>query len=272
MNRWVDIIRPVNGIMGIVATIVSAVIGTGLDFRPFYVSVTAAAVIVFMVISAGNIMNDVVDVETDKLNHPDRSLVKFPEMIPRAEMLFVAFFIIPVIISIVFISPTALVLVIIAEILLITYEKYTKKLGITGNVTISILVGLIFIFGGIAVDSVVRMFLLFGMASLANLSREITKDIQDMEGDVDRRTFPKRYGKHISSVLAAIFTVSAVIISFIPYYLKIFSIYYLLIVLVSDIFFIISVYILFGDPEKGQKISKYAMILGLAAFFIGGIA
>ncbi len=272
MNRWIDIIRPVNGIMGIVATIVSAIIGIGLDFSRFYLSVASAAIIVFLVISAGNIMNDVVDVDTDRLNHPDRSLVKFPEMIPEAKMLFVIFFIIPIVLSILFISPIALVLVAVAEVLLITYELYTKRLGLTGNITISVLVGLIFIFGGIAVDSVVRMFLLFGMASLANLAREITKDVQDMEGDVDRKTFPKRYGKEISSVFASIFTVLAVIISFLPYYLKIFSIYYLLIVLVSDIFFIMSVYVLFGDPEKGQKISKYAMILGLAAFFVGGLA
>ncbi|MCL5802212.1 MAG: UbiA family prenyltransferase [Thermoplasmataceae archaeon] len=272
MNRWVDIVRPVNGVMGIVATLVSAVIGAGLHFSAFYVSVASAAAIVFMVISAGNIINDVVDVEIDRLNHPDRSLVKFPEMIPKAKMLFVVLFIVPLILSILFISIMALLLVIVAEILLITYELYTKKLGITGNITISILVGLIFIFGGIAVNSVVRMFLLFGMASLANLAREITKDVQDMEGDVDRKTFPKRYGKQISSIFAAVFTVAAVIISFIPYYLGIFSIYYLLIVLVSDVFFIMSVYILFGDPERGQKISKYAMILGLAAFFIGGLA
>ena len=253
MNRWIDIVRPVNGIMGIVATIVSAIIGIGLDFSHFYLSVASAAIIVFLVISAGNIMNDVVDVDTDRLNHPDRSLVKFPEMIPKAKMLFVIFFIIPVVLSILFISIMALILVLVAEFLLITYELYTKKLGLTGNITISVLVGLIFIFGGIAVDSVVRMFLLFGMASLANLAREITKDVQDMEGDVDRKTFPKRYGKEVSSVFASVFTVLAVIISFLPYYLKIFSIYYLLIVLVSDIFFIMSVYVLFGDPEKGQK-------------------
>lgn len=258
--------------MGILATIVSAIIGTGLDFSHFYLSIFSAATIVFLVISAGNIMNDVVDIDTDRVNHPERSLVKFPEMIPDAKMIFIIFFIISLVLSILFISPIALVLVAVAEVLLITYELYTKKLGLTGNITISVLVGLIFIFGGIAVDSVVRMFLLFGMASLANLAREITKDVQDMDGDVDRKTLPKRYGKEVSSVFAAFFTVLAVIISFLPYYLKIFSIYYLLIVLVSDIFFMISVYVLFGDPEKGQKISKYAMILGLAAFFVGGLA
>lgn len=271
MNPWLKIMRPVNGVMGIVATVISGFIGAGLGLPSYLYPILAASVSVFLVTSGGNIINDLVDIETDRTNHPQRPLVTGRISAGAAKIAFVAFFAIAAIVSGVFISLYALVVVVLAEIFLGLYETRTKKQGLTGNIMISILVGLIFIFGGIVVNSVGKMLILFAMASLANLSREIIKDIEDMEGDVDRVTLPKKIGVRGAAAVAIISIAVAVSFSYIPYYLGIFKLYYLGIVAVSDILFIVSAVTIIRNPGISQQVSKFAMIVGLLSFAVGGI-
>lgn len=271
MNAWLRIIRPINGLMGIVATIISGFIGVGLALPSHVYSVLAASAAVFFVTSGGNIINDYVDVETDRQNHPERPLVTGVISRNSAKYASIIFFVAAILVSLVFISLLALLVVIIAGIFLGLYEFRTKKMGFVGNVMISILVGLIFVFGGIAVSSVNKMLILFVMAALANLSREIIKDIEDIEGDKDRNTLPKRIGIRASAALATVFVAIAISFSYLPYYLGIFKIYYLFLVAVSDALFIISAAMIIRNPGISQNVSKLAMITGLVSFAIGGI-
>ncbi len=271
MNSWLRIVRPINGVMGIVATIISGFIGVGLSLPSHLYPLLGASAAVFFVTSGGNIINDYVDVETDRINHPDRPLVTGTISKESARIVFIILFAVSIIISAIFISLTALVVVILAEAFLGLYEFRTKKMGFIGNVMISLLVGLIFVFGGIAVDSVNRMIILFIMATLANLSREIIKDIEDVEGDVDRKTLPKSVGVKPAAIIAAVSVLIAVSFSYLPYYFGIFHLYYLLIVAVSDALFIVSAITIIRNPEFSQQVSKFAMIIGLLSFAVGGI-
>ncbi len=271
MNPWLKIIRPINGVMGIVATVISGFIGVGFNLPSHLYAVLAASAAVFLVTAGGNIINDLVDVETDRKNHPERPLVTGKISIKSAKIAFAVLFAAAIAISGVFISLYALAVVILAEVFLGLYETKTKKLGLTGNIMISILVGLIFIFGGIAVNSVGKMLILFVMATLANLSREIIKDIQDMEGDIDRITLPKRIGVKGAASVAIVAIAIAVSFSYIPYYLGIFRFFYLGIVAVSDILFLVSAVTIIRSPGISQQVSKLAMIVGLLSFAVGGI-
>src|SRR5437899_11472398 len=47
---------------------------------------------------------------------------------------------------------------------------------------------------------------------------EITKDIEDLRGDVDRRTLPRRIGASRAGTLAAIALAVGVVLSFLPLY------------------------------------------------------
>ena len=55
---------------------------------------------------------------------------------------------------------------------------------------------------------------IFGLAVLATISREIIKDIQDLEGDSDRFTLPARIGITNSLILAGTILIIAWSISF----------------------------------------------------------
>ena len=273
MYSWIRIIRPVNALMGFVATYISALVGIGLNIihSNFLVLSTFAGICVFLVISAGNIINDISDADTDKINHPERPIPKGEIRIRDAWIVSDVFFFIAVILAGILLSLTAGIVVIVAIAVLVGYEMKLKGTGLPGNFAISILVGMIFIFGGIAVNSVSRMVLLFLMAFLTNSAREIIKDVQDMKGDVDRKTFPMKHGVKASFSIIVALTLAGVLFSLLTYFLGIFGFIYLIAVIIADAVFIASLAVFGRSAKESQNFSKLAMILGLVAFTVGGI-
>ena len=130
---------------------------------------------------------------------------------------------------------------------------------------------MIFLYGGFITDMLSKMILLFFLALFSNMSREIMKDIEDVKGDIDRITLPKRYGIKNAKIVSAAFVVTTILISFLPYYFHILSIYYLYAVLLDDLLFALTIWYLNANISRGQKISKVAMIWGMMCFLLGGI-
>ena len=50
-----------------------------------------------------------------------------------------------------------------------------------------------------------------------------------------------------------------------------FGIFYVIFVVFADIAFIISILVQFKDPHRGEIYSKYAMIIALLSFIVGGL-
>lgn len=270
MNKWLKIIRPVNAFMGFFSIYIVGFIAVNIHILNFIIPLTFGALSVFFVTSGGNIINDISDYETDKKNHPDRPLPQGTIKRKTAFYAFLMFFILGFLFSL-FISLEISIVVIIAELLLISYEFKTKKSGLLGNFTVSLLIGMIFLFGGFITDSLLKMFLLFLLAMFSNLSREIMKDIEDIKGDVDRITFPKKYGIKNAKILSSIFVLITISISYLPYYLKILSVYYLIAVIFDDAIFLSTIILMNINISKGEKISKFAMIFGMFSFLVGAI-
>ncbi len=271
MNKWLKIMRPVNGFMGLFSIYIVGFIAVNVHILDYIFPLTMGALSVFFVTAGGNIINDISDYEIDKKNHPDRPLPQGTITKKHAFYAFLIFFILGFILSI-FISFEISIVVIIAELLLISYEFKTKKMGLTGNFTISLLIGMIFLYGGFITDSLLEMFLLFLLAMFSNMSREIMKDIEDIKGDIDRITFPKKYGIKNAKILSSIFVIITISISYLPYYLKILSVYYLIAVIFDDFIFLSTIVLMNTNISRGEKISKFAMIFGMFSFLLGGIS
>ena len=107
------------------------------------------------------------------------------------------------------------------------------------------------------------------LAFLATLSREIIKDVQDVEGDADRRTLPKSIGIPRATALAAAMVVLAVALSPIPVVFGLLGQGYLYAVVAADAIFIYSI-TRFKDPARASTLLKFAMGVGLVAFIAGG--
>jgi geranylgeranylglycerol-phosphate geranylgeranyltransferase len=108
------------------------------------------------------------------------------------------------------------------------------------------------------------------------MAREITKDIEDLEGDKAEgaKTFPILYGNKKSSYLTAFLMILASILSPILYFINIFNIYYLIILLIAIIIFFYGAYNILKDqsPETSGKVSKFikiGMVIVFIAFAIG---
>ncbi len=69
MNAYLEILRPFNALMGVIAVLLVSIIGGN-----FTIYVPVACVIVFIFTGAGNAINDYVDHKIDAINKPDRPI------------------------------------------------------------------------------------------------------------------------------------------------------------------------------------------------------
>jgi len=239
--------------------------------RPVSIGLAALAAALFT--AGGNAMNDLFDVETDRVNHPDRPLPSKTVSLEAAKVFTMAVFA-GAAIAAVFVSFANLAIVFVNAGVMYAYERRWKSQGIPGNLAISYLVGSLFLFTAVAVYSgpiepLIRGTILAALASFATLGREITKDIEDMRGDADRRTLPQRIGGANAGRVAAGFLLIAVGLSLFPAYLRVLGWGYLAIVFLADGMFIYAALHSAANPSRSQRVTKYGMIVALGAFLAG---
>ena len=272
MNPIIRLFRPLNAVMAIIGTVISSLVAIGYSIQFSLETVGIASLVVFLVLTGGNIMNDVLDSETDKVNHPERPIPMGVVSKEMATGIYVVSYAMAVILAFLFLPLYGTVIAIAAILLLVYYETKGKYAGLPGNITVSALIGLIFLYGGVIFNDPQKTILLFFLAMFSNASRELIKDVQDYEGDIDRKTFPRIHGKKAALNLSTIFIVATLAFSVLPYTEKIFGIYYLLAVAVCDVFFVFTIVTQYKSAKKGQQFSKLSMILGLISFTIGGLS
>jgi len=151
--------------------------------------------------AAGNIINDIYDVEIDKINKPHKVLIGKKISERSANRLFIILNVIGVDIGFYLSNsigkPGFAALFIVFSALLYLYASYLKGMLIIGNLLISFLVAMSLIIVGLfdllpainpenqtsqsAIFKIVLHYALF--AFFINLIREIVKDLQDINGD-----------------------------------------------------------------------------------------
>lgn len=275
MNKYAQLFRLGNCVMGIVGLILGSWIASGTSIGTELLPIALAAGVVFTFIAAGNSLNDYMDREVDKTAHPERPIPSGRMEASVARNLSAALFSVSFALSLplyLFFNDWISVLIVISAIvIMIAYELRLKKEGFSGNLSIAWLTGALFLLGGAVVGHVDRTVAVGAMAFLATLGREIVKDIQDMGGDYDRRTLPQRIGAKRAGYVASIALVTAVLLSFEPVILRIFGIGYLITVLLADAIFIYCSIVHFQNPKRGQSLAKYGMLVALIAFLLGPV-
>ena len=284
MNKYAQLWRLGNCVMGIVGLVLGSwiaslgfLIASGESIAAQLAPIAIAAGVVFTFIAGGNSLNDYMDREVDKTAHPERPIPsgRLSAQVARntAAVMFITSFTLSTLLLVLFNDwISVLILVVISAILImIAYELRLKKEGLVGNLAIAWLTGALFLLGGAVVGHIDKTVAVGAMAFLATLGREIVKDIQDMAGDYDRRTLPKRIGPRRAGYVASAAFIAAVVLSFEPVVLNIFGSGYLIIVLFADAMFIYCSIVHFQNPERGQSWAKYAMLVALIAFLLGPV-
>ncbi len=86
-------------------------------------------------------------------------------------------------------------------------------------------------------------------------------DVRDFEGDkITRITLPIKIGRKLSAHLASILIIIAIIMFFIPAYLRIFGLFYIVFAIPIAIITIYGIIILFRDVNNAGKTSNILRI------------
>jgi len=259
-------LRPLNGIMAAIAVLIGIVLAGGT----FIPAVILALITVFIITGAGMLVNDYFDFEIDKINKPK----KYRKMQAYSKSFWASYAIVLFGIGIsltFFINISAFVIAVVNSILLVLYSWKLKKQPLIGNIAVSFLVASTFLFGGAVMNNFSVTIFLALLAFLSNTGREIVKDIEDIKGDssANAKTLPVIAGKNFSLMVSIGFIFSAILLSPLPFLFNLLSINYFYIVLVADIIFSYSCFMIFISPGKAQKMMKAGMLISLIAFIFG---
>ncbi|MBN1291278.1 MAG: geranylgeranylglycerol-phosphate geranylgeranyltransferase [Candidatus Latescibacteria bacterium] len=144
--------------------------------------IVLAALSASIILASGNVLNDIMDVQTDRINAPKRPIPSGLVSV-RAAAIFAFILSICGIFLAILISPNAVAVALTAVFLLAVYDIKLKGVPLAGNIIVSALGGLAFIYGGIAGDCLPESMLPAIFAFLYHLGREIIKDAADIRGD-----------------------------------------------------------------------------------------
>ncbi len=299
MLELLGMVRPLNGVMGMVGVFIGGLIALG--FQSVYtIPFLFGLATVFLVTGAGNVFNDYVDVDADRVNRP-RSPIPSGRVSRGSALAFSLMLFVLGNFCALMINGLCFTIAMVNSFLLIMYSVSFQHKILLGNLTIGYLVGSVFLFGGAVFLEIRLVIILMVLAMLATISREIVKDMEDIEGD--RRSFLKRLTSKVSEAtspiaerfgitakglrmkyrertmitLAIACLILAILFSFLPYYYGILKMSYLAVVAVADLFFLSSVYSLGREKKKRKgytRISqrlKIGMFISLMAFIVGVI-
>ncbi len=236
-------------------------------FAPVVLTLTAA-LSVFFISASILVSNDYFDIETDKINAPQRPIPS--GLVSPAQALALAIFLLlaGLLLSLK-ISLDALLFSIGLTIIGLLYNRKFKKHGLLGNLMVSFSVGMTFVFGGLSVGMPFNKIVLFFavIAALVDLGEEIAADSMDVKGDIliDSSSIAIKHGKEKALRISAFIFVLVILLSVIPFLLQWFNIIYLLPIAVMDLFIGYSTFKLVNSKDEEGR--KYIRLLYLGATF-----
>lgn len=266
--------RPVNIIIIFISVLIAAAIC--LTGKIPELNVLLAAFSAALAAASGNIINDIYDIEIDKINRPLRPLPSGKITEKEAYTLYFVLLILSISFSLI-ISYLAFIIVIISDLLLLLYAKYLKRIPLIGNITVAFLTGMVFIFGGVVVENPVAAIVPAVFAFLINLIREIVKDMQDFEGDekVGVKTIPVKFGFQKSKFIILFISLALILYTLYPFISQLYRVeYFIVVMVIVNPILVYCLKILIEDHasknlNKISNLLKLSMVFGLIAIFLG---
>lgn len=299
-----EITRPLNAAIAGLSILVAAAL-----VEPFTLSFAViSAMVSGMLITAGaNVINDVCDLDIDRINRPQRVLPS-GRLTPPAAQAYTIFLLACGNFFSIFINAVATMIAVGCTLLLIVYSFWLKRQPLTGNLAVSLVTALAFIYGALAAHSglAVRpvapgetgeMNFMNDVAAgasawhgnwragvfpavfsfLFHFGREVIKDIEDQVGDraMQARTLPLVYGIAAAQAAATVAFVTLILATLLPFCLGIYSSTYFWIVVAGvDLVLVAAICVLWKNPAPARMrrlsaVLKADMFVGLAAIYFG---
>jgi geranylgeranylglycerol-phosphate geranylgeranyltransferase len=268
-----SMLRPINLVITFITVIISSII-CGASF--ISLDIVLGALSLTGLAASGYILNDIFDIEIDKINRPNRALPSGIISLNEAKLYYLLILVISYIFAF-FSGKPIIIFNTIIVLLLVLYSYKLKSIIIIGNIFVASVTASALILGGILTNNIIASIIPAVFAFQVNLIREIIKDIEDIEGDKANNTitFAGKYGIEKSVGLVNLLIVLLIISTVIPFALNIYKIEYFIIVMFSANIIFSYVFFLLKNStskkhiKKASFLLKLSMIFGLIAIFFG---
>lgn len=266
-------------------------VAMALNGFSFFLLVTATVCIA----AAGNVINDIYDIETDFINKPNKIIIGQHISEKTAYYLFIILNVIGVGVGyylslLVNKSPFFAVFVMVSALLYI-YATYLKRTLLIGNLVISILVALSLVIVGVfdllpaitpqnQATQLVFFKIVMDYAYFAftlNLLRELAKDIEDINGDykAGMNTLPIAIGrnraKNVLFILSIIPLLAAIIYTLNSLYKNDMAVVYFLVFIIAPLLYL-NIKIFNAKHKSDYKhishILKLVMLFGMLSMLL----
>lgn len=274
MKPYIDITRPVNLLIGFLSIFMGGfVTGTVHPLARLILACISGT----LIMAGANVINDVFDLEIDRINKPGRPLPSGRITVRSARLFAWSLFLTGCLTGTLIHWP-GFSIACVSVFWLYMYSRSLKRTVLWGNFSVAFISGLAFVYGGLAVGRWVQAMIVGIFAFFYHFAREIIKDMEDIQGDMsdDAVTLPIRYGIRTAQVWATLLILLLVGLTFVPYALGIFSRIYLIIVILGvDAVLLFVTVSLWARPAPANwgrlsVIMKTDMLVGLIAVYFGG--
>lgn len=273
IGAYFRLTRPLNMVIGAIGIVLGGHLTGNLHVGS---SLWLAIVTAMSMTGGANAINDYYDYDIDRINKPHRPLPA--GLIPRNHARLFAYVLFGVgIITSAIIGFDLLLIAAVSVLLLIGYSRWWKRQPIVGNIVVSLMIAVAFLYGAAAFGNAWAALPPAYMGFLFTWGREIIKDLEDMQADTEGSayTLPVRFGEISAKILTTVLFIFLVIGLFIPYVINIYNLVYFIVVLVGvsfPIFYIIIRLWQAKSPAEFRFLSqmlKADMLVGLFAVFVG---
>ena len=264
--------RPFNCLITAISVGVGALTSSGLAASP---QVVAAAASAALIAAAGNVYNDLRDLEIDRINRPNRPLPS-GRISTRATAIEAAALGLAGWLLSFWLGPYlwAISTGVVAGLYL--YSSHLKSTVLWGNLLVSGLAAAAFPYGALAAGGMGRTWLPASFAFLFHFSREIIKDMEDVVGDRRRgvSTLALVAGPRRAAAMAVSSSAILMVVTLVPWVMGIYGLAYLVAIGVMDALLVLVAFrvIRSGGRLTDQRLSRIltvGMLLGLLAIVLG---
>jgi len=251
--------------------------GFGAFRSPYVGPLMVAAISAALIGCAANTIHDVLDDEVDRIIRPNRPLPSGTVSINTAKTVWFVLSTAGIVFSL-FLSRLHFILALGFVLALYSYSAFLKSTVLWGNVIVSLLVAFGFVYGGMTVGSPRSLIVGAVFVFLFILSREIIKDVEDMEGDrrPGIRTLPVKFGSRVAILTVSVILSLIILLTPLPFLVFVYSSLYLFIILIADGLLLWTLGLLLTSKptntnRKASTIVMWTMIVAMGALACAGV-
>jgi 4-hydroxybenzoate polyprenyltransferase len=224
--------------------------------------------------AAGNVANDIFDAAADRVNRPERPLAAGRVRVETAHLVIWLSILVGAGAA-ALVSGRQLLVGAIALVVMLGYSPWLKRYGLPGNLAVAAIGGLPLFYGALAVGRPAAGLVPWILAGWIHLARELTKDLQDEPGDraVGRGTLAVRLGRSPAAQIAwwccVVFVPLSVVL---PMLARYGGVYFAVAAAAQGLVVVAGLALRRARYAHASQLLKVAMVIGLVALVLGGIA